>query len=317
MAVSSPAQPVQDEDESAIRPTPLIKMLRTLPVPEARRLKIEQAIAGRDYDSAEGLLAEEAKNSSNSQELLLVLAHVLFLDGKQLNASVVLRKAELLGPLDERNRFLLALSYISINERRLAVPELQRLMQANPANALYPYWLSRMAYRDTNLDSALRYAETAVRLGPTLAKAYDQLGLCLAGLDRTDEAIAAYQQAIRLGEQQRLQWPWPAMNLGTLLLRLERLDDAESALRLSLKTDPRFPVAHLRLAKVLETREQWEPAIAELKEAARCDPTYPEPHYALARIYRKLKDFKAAQAESGMFAELRDADRRKGITRPD
>jgi tetratricopeptide (TPR) repeat protein len=187
----------------------------------------------------------------------------------------------------------------------------------NPLNAVYPYWLSRLAYRKTDLQLAFRYAEKAIRLDPAFMKAYDQLGLCYAGLNQTDEAIQAYKEAIRLNQQQALRWPWPSMNLGTLLLRLERLDEAEAYLRDSVSIDPRFPVAHLRLGQVLERKERYEEAVAELLQAANLDPTYPEPHYALGRIYRKRRDFKAAERELSMFQDLRNTDKVKGITRPD
>jgi tetratricopeptide (TPR) repeat protein len=164
---------------------------------------------------------------------------------------------------------------------------------------------------------AFRYADKAVRLDPAFMKAYDQLGLCYAGLNQTDEAIQAYKEAIRLNQQQGLHWPWPSMNLGTLLLRLERLDEAEGYLRDSVSIDPHFPVAHLRLGQVLEKKERYEEAIAELEQAARLDPTYPEPHYALGRIHRKQRDFKGAEKELSMFQDLRNADKLKGITRPD
>jgi len=283
----------------------------------ATRSTLEEAIGKRDYAAAENLLAEEATKNPKSQPLLLVLADILFLDGKQLNSALVLKKAELLGPLDERSRFLLALSYIAISRKNLAIPELEKLAQSNPSNAVYPYWLSRLAYRKTDLQLAFRYAEKAVQLDPAFMKAYDQLGLCYAGLNQTEEAIRAYKEAIRLNRQQALRWPWPSMNLGTLLLRLERLDEAEAHLRDSVGIDPGFPVAHLRLGQLLEKKERYQEAIAELEQAAKLDPTYPEPHYALGRIFRKQRDVKAAERELRIFQELRNTDKLKGITRPD
>jgi tetratricopeptide (TPR) repeat protein len=274
-------------------------------------------MAKRDYTAAENILAREAANNPKSQSLLLVLADVLFLDGKQLNCALVLKKAERIGPLEERSRFLLALSYIAISRKNLAIPELEKLAQTNPSNAVYPYWLSRLAYRKTDMQLAFKYAQKAVRLDPAFMKAYDQLGLCYAGLNQTDEAIQAYKEAIRLNQQQALRWPWPSMNLGTLLLRLERLDEAEARLRDSIGIDPQFPVAHLRLGQVLEKKEQYEEAIAQLEQAAKLDPTYPEPHYALARIYRKRRDSKTAEKELSLFQDLRNTDKLKGITRPD
>ncbi|HXI44486.1 MAG TPA: tetratricopeptide repeat protein [Bryobacteraceae bacterium] len=297
--------------------SPPATTVKTLPLDATKRSTIEEAIANRNYTAAEDLLAAEAAKSPKSQPLLLVLADILFLDGKQLNSALVLKKAELLGPLDERSRFLLALSYVAISRKNLAIAELERLAQSNPSNAVYPYWLSRLAYRKTDVQQALQYAEKAVRLDPLFMKAYDQLGLCHAGLNQTEEAIQAYKEAIRLNQQQALHWPWPSMNLGTLLLRLDRLDEAEAHLRDSINIEPRFPVAHLRLGQLLEKKERYLEAIAELELAAKLDPTYPEPHYALGRIYRQRKDAKAAETELGVFQDLRKTDKLKGITRPD
>src|SRR6185295_2482128 len=261
--------------------------------------------------AAENLLAEEATKNPGSQPLLLALANVLFLDGKQLNSALVLKKAELLGPLDERSRFLLALSYISLGKKNLAIPELEKLEQSHPSNAVYPYWLSRLTYRKTDLQQALSYARKAVSLDSGFVKAHDQLGLCYAGLGQKAAAIRAYNDAIRLNREQSLHWPWPAMNLGTLYLRLERLDEAEAALRESLAVEPRFPVAHLRLGSVLEKKDRLDEAVRELKETAALDPTYPEPHYALARIYKRQQDMKSAQQELTLFENLRKVDKQK------
>ena len=313
VTAAGPGQEVQELSPIS----PPAATAKTLPLNAQTQSTLEEAIAKRNYAAAENLLAEEATRNPKSQPLLLVLADVLFLDGKQLNSALVLKKAELLGPLDERSRFLLALSYIAMSRKNLAIPELEKLAQVNPSNAVYPYWLSRLAYRKTDLQQAVRYAEKAVRLDPAFMKAYDQLGLCYADFNRTEEAIQAYKEAIRLNQLQALRWPWPAMNLGTLLLRLDRLDEAEGHLRDSISTDPRFPVAHLRLGQLLEKKERYDEAVAELEQAASLDPTYPEPHYALGRIYRKRKNFKAAEAELSIFQDLRKTDKLKGITRPD
>ena len=313
LAAAGPGQELQELSP----PSPSAAAVKTLPLDAATRLMLTEAIGKRNYTAAENLLAEEATKNPKSQPILLVLANVLFLDGKQLNSALVLKKAELLGPLDERSRFLLALSYIAISRKNLAIPELEKLAHANPSNAVYPYWLSRLAYRKTDLQLAFGYAEKAVRLDPAFMKAYDQLGLCYAGLNQTEEAIRAYKEAIRLNQQQALHWPWPSMNLGTLLLRMNRLDEAEVHLRDSVSIEPHFPVAHLRLGQLLEKKERFEEAIAELEQAAKFDPTYPEPHYALGRIYRKRRDLKTAETELSIFQDLRKTDKLKGITRPD
>src|SRR5579859_1533673 len=160
MAMLAAAVLGQDVQELTLISPPAAVM--TLPLDAATRSTLDGAIGKRNYTAAENLLAEEAKKNPKSQPLLLVLADVLFLDGKQLNSALVLKKAELLSPLDERSQFLLALSYIAIGRRNLAIAELEKLMGSNPSNAVYPYWLSRLVYRKTDLQLAFRYAEKAV-----------------------------------------------------------------------------------------------------------------------------------------------------------
>jgi tetratricopeptide (TPR) repeat protein len=291
--------------------------LGSLPLDAGKQSQLQSAIQEHNYSEAESLLAAEAKRDPKSQPLLLLLANLLFLDGKQLNAVLVLKKAELLAPLDERSRFLLALSYIALGEKNLAIPELEQLASANPTKAVYPYWLSRLMYRKMDLERAVVYAQKAVRLDPGFAKGYDQLGLCYAGLNQNEAAIRAYKDSIRLSNEQSMHWPWPSMNLGTLYLRLDRLDEAEAALRSSIAVEPQFPVAHFRLGQVLEKKGNLAAASQELTEAARLDPTYPEPHYVLARIARLQRDEKLAEQELQLFKDLRATDKQKGITRPD
>jgi predicted Zn-dependent protease len=107
------------------------------------------------------------------------------------------------------------------------------------------------------------------------------------------------------------------MNLGTLYLRSEQLAEAENVLRKSIAIEPSFPVSHFRLGQVLEKEGRGSEAVHELNEASRLDPTYPEPHYVLARIFRRQNDVKSAEEQLTLFQQLRDADKRNGVKRPD
>jgi tetratricopeptide (TPR) repeat protein len=291
-------------------------LLQTLPGNGANQPDLLSALQRRDYAAAEQILASQADKNPAPRDLLLVLAKVLFLDGKQINSITVLKKAARFGPLDEPSEFLLALSYVSIGSMGLAAAEFENLARAYPSNAAYPYWQSRLAHRKTDYAKALSFARQAVALDGKFAKAVDQLGLCYAALDRNEEAVLAYKQALRLNDEQSLHWPWPALNLGTLYLRLERLSDAETALRQALLIEPRFPPAHFRLGQILEKNGESDGAVDELKEAIRLDPTYPEPHYALARIYRRRGTRQAMEQELAAFKNLREADIQRGVIRP-
>ena len=292
-------------------------LLRGLQIDPQQRSLLEHKIASKDYAGAEDWLAEEAKRDPKSQAVLLVLANVLFLDGRHLNCIVVLKKAEKLGPLDERNRLLLALSYVTVGRLNLARPEFEKLADTNPSNAVYPYWLGRIDYRKMDINSAIRQARKAIELDPSFMKAYDQLGLYYEAAGNFEESIAAFRQAIRLNDKEAKKSPWPLLNLGVLMLRLERLDDAQEQLRASLSADEAFPPAHYRLGQVLEKEGHVDEAKTEFDRAVAQDPTYPDPHYALARIYRRNGDTKAAAKELKSFQDLREADKRKGTVRPE
>jgi len=292
-------------------------LLRTLPIDPGRRILLQQQLAARDYTAAEELLAAEASRDPKSQPILLVLANVLFRDGRHLNAIVVLKKADKIGALDERSRFLLALSCVAAGHLNWARPELERLAQGHPSNALYPYWLGRIEYRKTDITKAIAYARKAIELDPKFMKAYDQLGLYYESAADWDAAIGAFRDAVRLNAETPKKSPWPLLNFGVLMMRLDRLDEAEAQLRASLEIDDAFPPAHYRLGQVLEKKQRLTDAERELIRAATLDPTYPDPHYALARIYRHTGDLKASSREFSQFEQLRETDKRKGTVRPD
>jgi tetratricopeptide (TPR) repeat protein len=233
------------------------------------------------------------------------MANVFFLDGKYLNCAVAMKKAEALAPLADRDRFTLALSYIILNRRNWARPELERLAASDAANALYPYWLGRIDYDAMQFKAAAAHFEKALELSPTFMKAYDNLGLSYEGLGQYDDAIHVYQLAILMHRSAHLPSPWPPLNLGTLLVKLGKLGEAETYLQESLKCDPRFPKAHYQMALLLEKQKKDGAAIQELAEAVRNDPGYPEPHYVLGRIYTRLGEKSKAADEWQTFQKLK------------
>lgn len=287
--------------------------LQALPLSPERRVILESALKARNYQRAEELLVEDIERSPKSPELLKFLASVFFLDGKYLNTAVALKKAEALGPLDDRNRFTLALAYIILNHRDWARPELEKLAKSDPKNALYPYWLGRLDYDAMQFTSAVSNLQQALALDPYFMKVYDNLGLCFEALGKYEEAIKTYQEAIRLNQVRAPSSPWPPLNLGTLLIKLGRLEEAETSLRESLRYDPRFPQAHYQLGLLLEKQKKDSEAIQALRAAVALDPAYAEPHYVLGRIYRRRGETEEAKAAWNTFQKLK---REKRDVRP-
>ena len=63
---------------------------------------------------------------------------MFFLRGRPLNAAVALKKAEAIGPLDERSRFTLVMAYVALGRRDWARPELAKLVEAAPRTLSTP-----------------------------------------------------------------------------------------------------------------------------------------------------------------------------------
>jgi len=119
--------------------------------------------------------------------------------------------------------------------------------------------------------------------------------------------VTTYQRAVDLNRQAKPVSPWPPLNLGSLLVKLEQLDDAEKYLRDSLLADPKFAQAHYVFGTLLEKRGRDEEAIRELEQAAALDVAYAQPHYALGRIYRRMGNTAKAAAELNQFEKLKQA----------
>src|SRR5712692_3397553 len=79
LAALGPGQEVQELSPVS----PPATTVKTLPLDAATRSTLVEAIGKRNYTAAEELLAAEASKNPKSQPILLVLANVLFLDGKQ------------------------------------------------------------------------------------------------------------------------------------------------------------------------------------------------------------------------------------------
>ena len=272
-----------------------------------RAAPIAEALRAGDYARAEALLVEAAEARPESADVLRLLGGVFFVRGRPLNAAVALKKAEAIEPLDERSRFTLVMSYVVLGRQDWARPELETLTKAAPRNPLYLYWVARLDYDDGQYADAVEGLLRAIELDPGFMKAHDNLGLCYEALGRSDEAIRSFEEAIRLNRESQPRSPWPALNLGLLLTRLDRLDAAAARFREAARDDPGFPQAHYQLGLVLDKTGRGQEAIPELQEAARLDETYAEPHFALARLYRRAGDREKAQRALQRFQRIKDA----------
>lgn len=285
--------------------SPIDGLLSHLPLEPAERHEIELALNSHDYNHAEEALLRADSQHPREPLIYELLGRVFFIDHKYLNAAIALKKAEALKPLDEVSRFTLGMAYVAIGHPDWARPELEKLAQISPRNTLYLYWQGRLDYDRQDLPGAVSKFEKVIEIDSEFMKAYDNLGLCLEGMGKYEDAIRQYRHAILLNREHNANSAWPSLNLGALLLKLDRLEEAQPVLRESLQFDPNFAQAHYQLGVLLEKRNETTLAVEELNRAAVLDPADPQPHYALMRIYRLAGNLEQAKREVEIFQTLK------------
>jgi len=307
LAVAIPQDLLDVQSGHEVTPPPApTTLLQSLPLDAVQRTALQASIARHDYDGAEILLVAEIEKNPKSPQLLSFLGSISFLNGNYMNTAIAMKKAEALSPLNNRERFTLAMAYVALKRPDWARPELDKLARSGEKNAMYPYWLSRLDYNDMNFDSAAGNAQRAIEWDPAFMKAYDSLGLIYEAIGKFDEAIDAYQTAIKLNDQKKPCSPWPGMNLAALLVKLGHTEKAAEPLQESMGCDARFPQSHFQKGLMLEKQNKLPEAIRELEQAAALNPTYPEPHYAQGRIYKKLGEEAKAEQAWAKFQQLKE-----------
>ena len=275
---------------------------------EKLRGEVEAALKQRDFKQAETLLVNEInqqKNSGEAAKLLIFTAGIFFLDGDWLNTAICYKKAEKISPLDARSRFTLAMAYLKLNQASWAVPELKKLVQEQPENALYIYWLGRIDYDAQKYDQAVIKLRKAVELDPTTIRAYDNLGLTYEHLSDNEAAAKSYRAAIELNRKQTNPSPWPNLNLAILMMGKNGLEEAENLLREALRYDAKLPQIHYNLGQILAKQNKPIEAKDALLQAILLDNNYAEPHYTLSRIYQKQGEKIKAKEELELFQKLK------------
>ena len=123
------------------------------------------------------------------------------------------------------------------------------------------------------------------------AVGYYNLGLVLERGERLQEAESNYRRAVALG-------PGLASarnNLGLLLARTDRLNEAEGHLRESIRLEPASPDAYTNLSVVLLQQGRVEEAERWVRLAIDVDPAHADAHANLGVIRARVGDLDAAR----------------------
>ncbi len=145
---------------------------------------------------------------------------------------------------------------------------------------LRDYGRALAAVNQQDYPLAAELCQALVADNPNMVDAWDNLGLALHRLGRSEAAIAAYERAMRLSSGNA----HIAISLGHVLLDLGRIDEARRHAELALESSP--SAAHALLAEVAMTAKNLELAEREARLALDARGSRIGPLLVLAQVLR-------------------------------
>jgi predicted O-linked N-acetylglucosamine transferase (SPINDLY family) len=167
----------------------------------------------------------------------------------------------------------------------------RRLLQADPTNPEAWHLLGVLATQRGHPRQALEYIGKALRLRPDAAF-YLNLGVAYQALGQRSDALASFQEAVRL----QPDFPEAQNNLGNVLHENGRTDEAVAHWQRALALRPDYPEPHLNLCQALREQGQHGQAVEHGREAVRLRPQSAAGHFNLGQALAEQKDFAEAEA---------------------
>ncbi len=193
----------------------------------------------------------------------------------------------------------LALALESRGQGDEAAAVFRDLVRLRPEYGLYWAFYGRFledrgdrASADEALNRAVLALKKAIQLKPHFYD-YNSLGIALQAQGKSAQAIAEFQEAIRL----KSDAPNVHSNLGVALRDQGKLAEAIAEFREAIRLKPDESTAHSNLGNALREQGKPEEAIAEQREAIRLKSDNPTAYYNLGYALQQLGKLTEAIAE--------------------
>lgn len=131
---------------------------------------------------------------------------------------------------------------------------------------------------EQDIQGAQEEIERAIALNPNYATAHHWHAATLAGLGRTNEALAAIQRALELDPLSAIM----RVTAGEVFQLAGRWQEAEEHLQKALELNPHLTGAHIALARIHQLSGNWQQAEQELQRVIALFPEDSRPRWAYA-----------------------------------
>lgn len=160
--------------------------------------------------------------------------------------------------------FLAAVWSIAEGLRRFKIS----LISLIAGTAALAFFSSVTVYQQKYWRNSLSLFAHALAVTADNAPAHNNMGTALAAVGKREEALAHYQEAVRLDPNN----PHYQNNLGTAFLRAGQPAAAVEHYQAALSADPKFAEAYSNLGTLFLSQHRLGEAITNLSEAVRVDP---------------------------------------------
>jgi tetratricopeptide (TPR) repeat protein len=172
-----------------------------------------------------------------------------------------------------------------LKDYRLAVEEYETILELVPYHMAHVMLGTSLGYLG-NYDKALEHFNKALKIQPTYAPAYYDMGLIYQKKKKmVKEAQSCYETALRLNPEHYPSY----INLGALLADRGRAGEAVNLCRKGLEYFPDSADLHYNLGCFLSQNGQKDEAIKEFRQALKIDPNHNLAKQDLQKILKESK----------------------------
>jgi tetratricopeptide (TPR) repeat protein len=176
---------------------------------------------------------------------------------------------------------LLAISYFGTGNWTEAAKRVKIVSTAYPDNKELPYMLAQAYLNSGQYGEAEASFKHLLELDPESVQVHMLLGQALDGTYRTTDAIAEFEAAVKAGPKE----PNVHFGLGFLYWKEKRDDDAVREFREELKNDSNNAPAMAYLGDIMMRAGHGDEALVQLKTAARLRPDLRVARFNLGVLY--------------------------------
>jgi tetratricopeptide (TPR) repeat protein len=264
--------------------------------------RAEIAFGERDYAAALKLLDGIMKAEPSNLDAFLLIQRVKLAQGRDDEAIAAYTKLVAAFPKVAQGGYLLGMAWLHKGDVQKAIGECKRAVALDSGHREATRLLAELYIRTGQPDLALSLLKPVVDKNPGDALAHVLIGAAYSARKDYTLAADAYRNLMK-NNPGNPQGPYL---LGVALKQLGRDDEAIAMFEEALRLDPRSMEALEQVAGMLAVRQKkWDAEVARIRKQVEKVPDAAGFHYLLGNSLIKMKDWEAAEKSFQKAIELK------------